>query len=461
MTSGTTLNPPADAPKPTNIPNTVCCDQTVRVGEKPAPITGSNYLNPYKNEPYGINSQWSISGGDILNVNNQTKTLELDYIAELKNITITRALGYNYGGTFPNKSNSVTIKVVPSPVLSNIITATEPINSEGFIELSSIKKLNITGYTAKINLNILEDPFHTNQRTDNIVNAEGYKWEYTKTSSALGGYKTWITIPNENLSNLDFYDPSENLNSEDVYYLIRRVAVYQNLSSVSEPIKVLIRAVRYENTICCDQILKINSLTEYEKPQIITGSTPIFESTNIPGNNFKINSIIYQWQVQNIQRTPTAWSDIAGATSKDYLPSQPLTVINNGRGSGNSFETSYNYRRIAKINYQYYHTINSKWVNEIVSSYSNQTSLTGSKNDPYLKIYPNPTSSVLNIESTSNMTDTALVISNIMGVKMNSNYSLIAPNLISIDVSNLPLGTYFISIENNSLGFNQRTFIKQ
>jgi hypothetical protein len=59
MTTGTTLNPPADAPNPATIVNTLCCNQTIRLGDKPAPITGSQYLNPYKEEPYGINSQWT------------------------------------------------------------------------------------------------------------------------------------------------------------------------------------------------------------------------------------------------------------------------------------------------------------------------------------------------------------------------------------------------------------------
>ena len=43
MNSGTTLNPPADAPNPTKIPNSLCCNQTVRLGERPQPITVHNF----------------------------------------------------------------------------------------------------------------------------------------------------------------------------------------------------------------------------------------------------------------------------------------------------------------------------------------------------------------------------------------------------------------------------------
>lgn len=62
MTTGTTLNPPADAPNPTKINNTLCCNQTVRLGDKPQLITGSQFLNPYEKEPYGINTKWETKG---------------------------------------------------------------------------------------------------------------------------------------------------------------------------------------------------------------------------------------------------------------------------------------------------------------------------------------------------------------------------------------------------------------
>lgn len=457
---GGTVNPPADAPNPSKIVNTLCCNQTIRQGDKPAPITGSQYLNPYENYIYGINSSWSANGNgnlSFINLDNVNKILNIDYMTELGNYTVIRKLGYNGNNDLPNKSNTVTIAVVPSPILRNEVTYNEPLNSEGFIELSNLKALSISGSSSVVNLKVLENPFYTIQNRDPGVNVDGYKWEYTKTNSALGGYRTWITIPNENSTGLDFHDPSEKTNLEDTYYLVRRITIYKDISRVSNIVKVVVRGLRFNNTICCDQILKIQSPSNFETPQIIIGSIPSVDSSIVEGTNFTINYITYQWQSQSIQRGTSPWVNIPGATSKDYLPAQPLTV-GTGRDR-NRFETSYKYRRIVTANYSF---ITNKVINESVSSYSNETSLDGTTSEPYIQIYPNPTSSILNIECTVDISTAKVTISNIMGNIVNSNnYSILNSKLISIDVANFITGTYFITIENPSLGILQRTFIKQ
>jgi hypothetical protein len=459
MTTGTTLNPPADAPNPATIVNTLCCNQTIRLGDKPAPITGSQYLNPYKEEPYGINSQWTnTSNGASPTLDDINRILYFDYTTELKNITVTRKLGYKYGGEFPNKSNDVIITVVPTPILRNTILAIAPINSDGFIELSSIKKLPISGSESRVNLKVLQDPFYIIQPRDPGAIVDSYKWEYTKTIANLAGIRTWTTIPNENSPSLNFYDPSEKSTFEDTYYLVRRISSYQNINNVSEPIKILIRGIRYDNTICCDQTLKILSSTDSEKPQTIIGSTPIVDSSIADGTNFLIQSIDYQWQVQSPELGSSPWSDIPGATSKDYLPTQALKIVRDRRGSYN-FELSYKYRRIAKI---YYKSFTTKWIYGTVSSYSNETSLEGSTSGSYIQLYPNPASSILNIECTVDIADAKLTISNVLGNIVNSNnFSILNSKLISVNVTNFTTGTYFITIENQNLGRVQRTFIKQ
>lgn len=468
VTKNPTMNnsgaiPPADAPSPTKITNTLCCNQTIRLGDKPAPITGSQYLNPYQDESYGINSSWASNGNAsarFLSLDNVNKILYMDYITEPGNFTVTRSLGYNYSYDKPNKSNAVTITVVPSPIISNIISTTEPLNSEGFSEVSSVKKLEIYGHNSMVNLRVLENPFYTIQPRDPVENVNDYKWEYTKTNLTLGGNKTWTTIPNENSPSLNFYDPSEKNNLEDSYYLIRRVAIYKNITKVSNEIKVIVRGLRFNNTICCDQILKIQTPSNFENPQIITGSTINIDTPLEEGINFTIHSITYQWQSQNIETSHpvSSWYNIPGATSKDYLPSQSLIVTSDRRG-GYNFQLSYKYRRIVYINYS---VINNRVVNNTVKSYSNEASLDGTTSQPYIQLYPNPASSILNIESAVDISNAKLTISNIMGTVVNmNNYTAVNPKLISIDVSNFPTGTYFITIENQSLGTVQRTFVKQ
>lgn len=460
MTSGTTLNPPADAPNPTKIPNTLCCNQTIRLGDKPQPIVGSQYLNPYDREPYGIGASWKVDGNLSAHILGYTnKILELDYITQPGNFTVKRDLGYIYGNEFPNKSNIITITVVPSPILTNDITTSDVfLNPEGYYELSNVKSMNINGFSSKVNLNILNDPSHVNKRGDNIVDIDSYRWEYKDIKYTSN---PWITIPNETGSRIDFSDPSKQLNFEDTSYAIRRIAIYKNISRASNEIKVLIRGIRYENTICCDQLLKIYPPSNFESPQIINGSTVNVDKPILEGINFRVNYITYQWQSQNTTKNiPTStWSNISGATSKDYFPSQQLTVDFDRRGNY-SFTQSYKYRRIAYINYSV--IINNNLLTQIASSYSNESSLDGSIFQSSIQFYPNPTSSILNIDCTVDISNSNVTITNITGTVVNSNnYFIVNPKSISIDVSNLITGTYFITIENQNLGIVQKTFIKQ
>jgi hypothetical protein len=458
MTGGVTLNPPADAPNPKDIINTLCCDQTIRLGDKPAPIVGSQYLNPYNNLPVGINSQWSnTSNGGIPTLDDVNRILHLEYTAELKDIKVNRKLGYLYYNDFPYKSNEVTITVVPSPILSNTISTTDVPNSNGYYELSDLKKLNLSGFASNVNLNILQDPKHTIQRGDNIVDIEKYRWEYK--DNKLNS-NPWITIPNETHENLNFSNPSELSNLEDSKYLVRRIAVYKNISRVSNEIKILVRRLGLNNTICCDQILKIQSENNFENPQIIMGSTPNVDNSIQQENNFQILSTSYQWQSQNNEgaRTTSSWSDISDGIFKDYIPSQPLKVVFNRRGEYN-FQPSYKYRRIATIKYSF---VTDATIYKTVTSYSNESFLIGTNSTPLIQIYPNPASSLLNIESVIHILDAKVTITNILGNIVNSNvYSVLNPNTISINVANLAVGTYFITIENQRLGIVQKAFVKQ
>lgn len=453
---GGSVNPPADAPNPSKIPNTICCNQIARLGDQPAPIIGSQYLDPYENYIYGINNRWTVINGRILSLDNISKTLYLDYTTELKNITVKRDLGYNGNSDFPNKGNTITITVVPSPILTNTISTNDTPNSDGYYELSSVKTLNLYGFISKVNLNMVQDPMHANVRGDDITNVDSYRWEYKNTNLASN---PWITIPNESSENINFSDPSKLSNFEDSYYAVRRIAIYKNISRVSNEIKIMIRGLRFNNTICCDQILKIQPPSNFEAPHIITGSVASFDPPIVEGTNFVINSITYQWQSQSISGYPiSAWSNISGATSKDYLPSQPLTVGFDRRG-GYKFTLLYNYRRITTINYS---IITNKVIYATASSYSNETSLDGTTSEPYIQLYPNPASSIVNIESTVDIINSKITISNIMGTIVNSNnYSVLNPKLISINIADLTTGTYFIIIENEFLGIVQRTFIKQ
>jgi len=454
MTGGTTLNPPADAPNPSNIANTLCCNQTIRQGDKPAPVTGSQYLNPYSGLPYGINSQWTnTSNGESPKLDDANKILHLDYATELKNIVVTRKLGYNYGGQFPNKSNDVTITVVPSPILTNEISIDAPINSDGFAELintNNSKRVTGTRYTGLVNLTILQDPFHTSQRGDSFTDIEKFEWEYTKINIGLVGSKNWTSINGQNDYFIESFNPSDISTTEDNYYLLRRIAIYQNIKRVSNTLKIVLRTIRKNNTICCDQTLVISAANTIDQPTLITGS----DAT--PENGY----LKYQWQSQSIDSNNggkiSNWSNIVGATSKDYLPPALQLVPTDRRGQTIwTTPITYNYRRITEP--QYYDGQYS-YSNEINLTSSLSSSPPSSPVSPII-IYPNPATSVINIENTNtrtyggNLADSSISILSTTGIPVASNnFSIINPNLISVNISNLVIGTYFINIESYRSG---------
>ncbi|KAF2340772.1 T9SS type A sorting domain-containing protein [Flavobacterium tistrianum] len=461
MNSGTTLNPPADAPNPRNITNTLCCNQTVRLGERPQPITGSKYLNPYDNEPYGIKASWETNGNPLppnfLNVDNINQSIALDYTSSLGTFTVKRMLGYSYLNDYPNTSNVVTITVIKSPFSENIISIDGPFDTNGFAETISTNSKNINGARVKINLTILQNPNQTEQRGDNVVNVDRYEWEYTKTN-----IKNWKTIQNENSESLGNFLPNDLDFNEDNYYLVRRIAVYQNLKRVSNELKILVRTIRNNNTICCDQVLKISSPTQIESPESISGSS-ITSDPNIV--TIHQHYVTYQWQLQvnGSDITDNSWQNIVGATNKDYTPTQPLEIVSR-RGESLTLKNNYKYRRITEVTYSGYDQ-NNKWISGKSKSYSNEVSLTGNGNQSDIKIYPNPATSVINIENTNfaYKTETTQVsIVNNIGETVNlNNFSLITPYIISIDISNLPVGIYFINIQSTPTRITKLSFIKQ
>lgn len=450
--------PPADAPNPTKIANTLCCNQTIRLGEKPALITGSQYSNPYKYEPYGINSSWSANGNGSVRFNNldpATQTLDIDYVTTLGNFAVTRSLGYNSDKTLSNKSNTVTITVVPSPITYNEIHVNGSVNTDGSIEISSTNPKDIIGSVSSINLNILQDPYYVPKRSDTNIIIDKYEWEYIITNGSTEE-RFWNLIPNQSLASLNSSYLPRSINSKDNFYTIRRIAIYQNVRIASNSLKISLRPLRDNNTICCDQTLEVSSSNEVERPSTLTGTTSISN---------KNTYLFYQWQSQIVTDQGLQvgnWTNIPQATSQNYTPTKLQFIPGIGRNQPTL--PTYNYRRIATDN-----TYNGE------EYYSNEISITPTINISSfalpLLVYPNPAISVINIEDPRiriplgqiTLADMSINIVNTMGIIVNSNnLSLVNPNLISIDVSNLPVGTYFINLSSSrGRDFSQQfTFIK-
>ena len=179
-----------------------------------------------------------------------------------------------------------------------------------------------------------------------------------------------------------------------------------------------------ENTICCDQSLQVSGIANS-----LIGSIPN-------------KDVFYQWQISNDEIN---WEEIPGATKKDFLPIYILTPR-----STIETKTQY-YRRTFNVysNNQYY-----------ISNISKVIYL--ANNGSMVKIYPNPTTSLLNLESARvDLTNSKVHIVNFAGSTIiPNNIQVISSNLITIDVSNLIAGPYFLNIESEIRNYKY-TFIKQ
>lgn len=174
---------------------------------------------------------------------------------------------------------------------------------------------------------------------------------------------------------------------------------------------------RYPNTICCNQTVLAGDIANN-----ITGNSPV-------------SPTYHQWQ---ISQDGTNWNNINHATDDTYTP---VITTPNRSASRDSFETLF-YRRIiySASDEEYYMSNTIKAIFEPSNTIS----------EP-LKIYPNPTTSILNIEMKRTIgapgSFTDVFISNESGTIVTpKNISLINPNLYSLDVSNLTSGIYIISV---------------
>lgn len=165
-----------------------------------------------------------------------------------------------------------------------------------------------------------------------------------------------------------------------------------------------------------------------------------------------------QWQ---ISKDNVNWEDIFGANGRNYTPVR----IQRGNGRRTYLdEIDENkelfYRRIL-FDYEDIKYYTSNVIKIIFESRSSTTNNS-------IKIYPNPTISILNIENTR----TTVTLSNITIMDQTGNtfepssYSIINSNLTQINVSNLPSGIYFLNMqvkaEGSTRGYShQTTFIKE
>lgn len=181
-----------------------------------------------------------------------------------------------------------------------------------------------------------------------------------------------------------------------------------------------------KNTICCDQTVNYG-----DSANPINGDTP--------------NSVYYQWL---ISEDNTNWTPIGAAENKEYTPYVGRRTL---------YEPKIQYYK--RIIYSFYYNIH--YISNVVKITIEPQVFVSTK------IYPNPATSILNIENIRSSVISNVIITNSNGSTIIPNsYSQITPSLIQLNVANLPLGVYFISMMITPAGSTrgssyETTFIKQ
>lgn len=431
----TSSNPP-----PTQS-NTICCNQTIRKGDKPSIITGSTLSQPSNG---GIS--W-VNGSNVIVDNylvNNINNFSSDYLFETT--VFKRRIRVNYSSTY---SNSITITVVPNPIVSNSIyldASRLTGDLDGSYEVLDNEALNFYGTNPKVNLNVLNNPNHTVSRSDTYVNVDSFQWQYKS------GNNKWKDVPNSANNSLENFYLSglDNFRYNSEFYF-RRIAKYQNISLVSSVLKVVKKQSSIYNTICCDQLLQSSS-TVMPSPTLVSGSIAEFNLVDAGISSFSsypplnISNPIYQWQVSNRN---SVWTNIVGANFKDYLP--PII---------NTFGTKVKYRRVVRFNYKAYDGHfggTPKYVDRFYDTYTNTliistTTSTVRKSelidDSIFEVYPVPVSDFLNISNIKKGYE--FYVFNSIGQKIKLDFIVLNENLIRLDVSSLSNGVYYIHFMNGA-----------
>ncbi|MBF2707657.1 T9SS type A sorting domain-containing protein [Flavobacterium soyangense] len=207
-----------------------------------------------------------------------------------------------------------------------------------------------------------------------------------------------------------------------------------NRNSASSNITRVLPLNNIINTICCNQIIEYGSTAN---PQPLT-------SAILNG------SIYFQWQY--------SYDNVFWVDYFENSHSNNYSVIRNSRGSNPSYfrlmtldysTNLYNLSNVVRIIY-----------NERphkIRNIKDQNYETNNMIDKSILIYPNPSSSIINIKGIDNISLIKIKIIDLSGKTITSKkVNPSDKDLIQIDISSLPVGIYSLELENEISKFTKK-----
>lgn len=446
--------------------NVICCNQVVRRGDKPQDIVGSDAEDFY--DSWGITSspQANWLDADLNNLTNVASSsmnvLKFDYVFDSKIVKRRFYAPWSAipSNMAPNKliSNQVDITVIPSPIISNSISSQAVRIDVDEYEINSGDTVDFTSFTTFAYPLLINDPFHVpNRRTDPVEEVTEFQWQYS------GNSNNWTDILGAVNSTLNSFSPENYVNNR---FKVRRIAKYHGISMVSNVLSFIVRDSNpSSNYICCDQSLTSDS-SGIIPPQPLIGNTVIFsyEDANLDANLYQMitYNVTYRWQVQS---RSTSWTDV-NIYTKDYLPTDYPTTINSSKSYRRIAEISYS-TNINNGSYTLYSSPVTIGVWSIRSKVSSNTDelenidFGGKKEEITYLIYPNPTSSNINIRLKPNKSNLNARLYNNNGVLVkNIDFLNKRDGEVNFDISNLSKGMYILIINDETEIFKEKIIIE-
>jgi len=272
--------------------------------------------------------------------------------------------------------------------------------------------------------------------TNVLVNYQ-YQWQtrikYPLTWSNMNYYFSlygWTDIPNATEIN---YTPPKTDRSMEYRRLILEKPGDKSISrrcATSNVINIVpIYNDTTKNIICCDQTVSPGDVVN-----TIDGASSFGSSD-------------YQWLVS---QDGINWEEIYGANNRNYIPVRIESGSIRGSNTTENNQTLFYRRLIFNFLDDKYYTSNIIKINFLA------------RNGTLVSIYPNPTTSILNLESARvDLANAKISIVNLAGnLIIPNNYQIINSNLVVLDVSNFLPGPYFINIQTAVRNY-QYNFIKK